>query len=56
MEDCGSFHAAGVGVVDPRRLPFNNLPPPVHIEQVVADRKTYDCECRRRWPTSACPR
>ena len=32
----------GVSVVDPRRLPFNNLPPPVHIEQVTADRKTYD--------------
>jgi PAS domain S-box-containing protein len=32
----------GVSVVDPRRLPFNNLPPPVHIEQITADRKTYD--------------
>ena len=34
----------GVSVVDPRHLPFNNLPPPVHIEQVIADRKTYDGE------------
>ena len=33
---------AGVNVVDPNRLAFNNLPPPVHIEQFVADRKTYD--------------
>ena len=32
----------GISVVDPRHLPFNNLPPPVHIEQVTADRKTYD--------------
>jgi len=28
----------GVGVVDPRHLPFNNLPPPVQIERIVADR------------------
>ena len=28
----------GVGVVDPRHLPFNNLPPQVHIEEVVVDR------------------
>jgi signal transduction histidine kinase/ligand-binding sensor domain-containing protein len=32
----------GVSVVDPRHLPFNKLPPPVHIEQVAADRKVYD--------------
>jgi len=32
----------GVSVVDPRHLPFNRLPPPVHIEQVTADRKSYD--------------
>jgi Y_Y_Y domain len=32
----------GVSVVDPRHLPFNPLPPPVHIEQITADRKTYD--------------
>jgi PAS domain S-box-containing protein len=31
----------GVSVVDPRHLPFNTLPPLVHIEQVTADRKTY---------------
>jgi PAS domain S-box-containing protein len=29
----------GVSVIDPRHLPFNKLPPPVHIEQVIADRK-----------------
>ena len=31
----------GVGVIDPRHLPYNKLPPPVHIEQVTADRHTY---------------
>jgi len=29
----------GVQVVDPRHLPFNKLPPPVHIEQIGADHK-----------------
>ncbi len=32
----------GVSVVDPRHLPYNSLPPPVNIEQITADRKTYD--------------
>jgi len=32
----------GASVVDPRHLPFNKLPPPVHIEQITGDRKTYD--------------
>ena len=32
----------GVSVVDPRRLAFNQLQPPVHIERFVADRRTYD--------------
>ena len=31
----------GVGVIDPRALPSNPIPPPVHIEQVVADGATY---------------
>jgi PAS domain S-box-containing protein len=31
----------GVQVVDPDHLPFNTIPPPVYIEQVVADRKVY---------------
>jgi len=41
---------SGVGVVDPRHLPFNNLPPPVHIEQITADRKTHDAIPRLRLP------
>jgi ligand-binding sensor domain-containing protein/signal transduction histidine kinase len=32
----------GISFVDPSRLSFNNLAPPVHIEQLIADRKTYD--------------
>src|SRR4029077_16912581 len=32
----------GVSVIDPRPLPFNKRPPPVHIEQITADRKTYE--------------
>jgi len=31
----------GIGVVDPSHLAFNNLPPPVHIEQVTASHKTF---------------
>ena len=31
----------GVQVVDPRHLADNKVPPPVHIEQIVADNKTY---------------
>jgi signal transduction histidine kinase/ligand-binding sensor domain-containing protein len=34
--------ADGASVIDPDHLPFNKLPPPVHIEQIIADRKTYD--------------
>ena len=32
----------GISVVDPHHLPFNKLPPPVHIEKVTADRKAYE--------------
>jgi signal transduction histidine kinase/ligand-binding sensor domain-containing protein len=32
----------GISAVDPRHLPFNNLPPPVHLEQITADHKSYD--------------
>jgi signal transduction histidine kinase/ligand-binding sensor domain-containing protein len=31
----------GIASLDPRHLPFNNLPPPVRIEQITADGKTY---------------
>jgi len=31
----------GVSFIDPHRLPINKIPPPVHIEQIIADGKTY---------------
>jgi len=31
----------GIQVIDPHHLAFNNVPPPLHIEQIVADRKNY---------------
>jgi signal transduction histidine kinase/ligand-binding sensor domain-containing protein len=40
----------GVGVVDPRRQAQNALPPPVHIEQIVADRNTYKPSSQARLP------
>ena len=39
-----------VSVIDPRHLPFNNVPPPVHIEQVMADAKSYDASNGLRLP------
>jgi signal transduction histidine kinase/ligand-binding sensor domain-containing protein len=32
----------GVSVLDPHDLAFNKIPPPVHIEEVLADRKSYE--------------
>ena len=40
----------GISVVDPRHLPFNKLQPPVHIEQITADRKTRDASSNLRLP------
>lgn len=40
----------GVSVIDPQHFPFNKLPPPVQIEQVTADRKTYDAARGLRLP------
>jgi len=40
----------GVRVFDPRHLPFNKLPPPVHIEQLIADRKIYNADGHLRLP------
>ena len=31
----------GVSVVDPHHLAFNKIPPPVHIERIIADHKSY---------------
>jgi signal transduction histidine kinase/ligand-binding sensor domain-containing protein len=43
-------HGDGVSVVDPRHLPGNNLAPPVHIEQITADRKPYGTKGGLRLP------
>jgi signal transduction histidine kinase/ligand-binding sensor domain-containing protein len=40
----------GVSVIDPRRLVVNKLPPPVQIEQITVDRKTYDAVPGLRLP------
>ena len=42
----------GVSVIDPHHLPINKLPPPVHIEQIIADRKTYDAVSQLHLPPS----
>jgi len=34
----------GVNVIDPRHIPFNKVPPPVHVEQITVDGRTYDAE------------
>ena len=43
----------GVSLIDPRHLPTNKLPPPVHVEQIIADRKTYDINGELRLPPLA---
>ena len=43
-------HLDGVSGIDPQRLPFNQVPPPVHIEQVIADNKQYDAASHLRLP------
>jgi len=41
----------GLNMIDPRNVPFNKLPPAVHIEQITADRKIYPVsEGRLRLP------
>jgi signal transduction histidine kinase/ligand-binding sensor domain-containing protein len=40
----------GLSVVDPHHLPVNRVPPPVHIEQITADRKTYNASSNLRLP------
>jgi len=43
-------HGDGVSVIDPRHLAFNTLPPPVRIEMVTADGRTYDTPQRLSLP------
>jgi signal transduction histidine kinase len=44
------LRVGGVSVLDPHHLAFNKLPPPVHIEQVTADGRTYDVSNGLRLP------
>ena len=39
-----------VSFIDPHHLALNNLPPPIHIEQVTVDGKTYEAASRLRLP------
>lgn len=36
--------------VNPKRIPSNNLPPPVHVEEIVSDGKTYPTKAGMRLP------
>jgi signal transduction histidine kinase len=38
------FAQYSVQMIDPRHLPFNKRPPPVHIEQIIADHKAYEVD------------
>jgi signal transduction histidine kinase/ligand-binding sensor domain-containing protein len=40
----------GVGMVDPAHLPESALRPPVHIEEIIADRKNYEASSNLRLP------
>jgi len=40
----------GVSVINPRHVPFNNLPPPVYVQQITADGKKYDASPGLRLP------
>ena len=40
----------GVSVIDPAHLPFNALPPPIHIEQIIADGNVYAASSGRQLP------
>lgn len=42
--------SGGASVIDPRHLPSNKIPPPVHIERITADGKTYDASNGIRLP------
>src|SRR4029077_5129749 len=38
----------GASVIDPQHLPSNKITPPVHIEGIIANGKTYDASTRIR--------
>jgi ligand-binding sensor domain-containing protein/signal transduction histidine kinase len=39
----------GLSVIDPRHLSINEVPPPVHVEEIIADDKSYDTSSGLRW-------
>jgi len=43
-------HLDGISVIDPAHVPFNQLPPPVHIEQIAAGGKIYEAAHGLRLP------
>ena len=42
--------SGGASVIDPQHLPSNKIPPPVHIERITANGKTYDASNGLRLP------
>ena len=42
--------SGGASVIDPQHLPSNKITPPVHIERVTANGKTYDASNGLRFP------
>jgi signal transduction histidine kinase/ligand-binding sensor domain-containing protein len=42
----------GVSVFDPAHLPFNKLPPPVHIERIAVDDKPFELRPGMRLPAN----
>jgi signal transduction histidine kinase/ligand-binding sensor domain-containing protein len=44
--------ADGVSVIDPHHLPFNKIPPPVHIEKITADDKAVEISNSMHLPTA----
>jgi len=43
-------HNDGVSVIDPQNLRLNKVPPPVHVEQITADGKTFAATAGLRLP------
>jgi PAS domain S-box-containing protein len=42
--------SGGASVIDPQHLPSNKIPPPVHIQRITANGKTYDVSNGIRLP------
>ena len=53
--NCGSY-GRGCSIVDPHHLAFNKVPPPVHIEQIIADHKSTGKTYPMEFPACVCQR